>query len=181
MSDSGLEVAPGILLAPLRAEHVGVYAELIDESRAELGRWLPWVSNSHGPDDVRAFIATVDERRLRTATETTFAIVVDGEPAGMIELHDPSRAHGLASVGYWLGTRFTGRGIMTKSLDRFSKFVFEAHGIHRLELYTAVDNVKSRRVAERAGFAFEAILRERLKFGEGYLDAALYVRFPKTR
>ena len=70
---------------------------------------------------------------------------------------------------------------MTKSLDRFSKFVFEAHGIHRLELYAAVDNVKSRRVAERAGFAFEAILRKRLKFGEEYLDAALYVRFPKTR
>jgi ribosomal-protein-serine acetyltransferase len=181
LSDSGLEVAPGILLVPLRTEHAGAYAELIDESRAELGRWLPWVSHSRGPDDVRAFITTVDERRVRTASETTFGIVVDGEPAGMIELHEPSRALGLASVGYWLGTRFTSRGIMTKSLERFSTFVFEAHGIHRLELYAAVDNVKSRRVAERAGFTFEAILRERLKFGEEYLDAALYARFPKTR
>jgi len=178
LSDSGLEVAPGILLAPLRTEHAGAYAELIDESRAELGRWLPWVSHSHGPEDVRAFITTVDERRERAAT---FGIVVDGAPAGMIELHEPSRALGLASVGYWLGTRFTGRGIMTKSLERFATFVFEAHGIHRLELYAAVDNVKSRRVAERAGFTFEALLRERLKFGEEYLDAALYVRFPKAR
>jgi ribosomal-protein-serine acetyltransferase len=176
-----LRSAPGIRLAPLRAKYAGAYAELIDESRAELGRWLPWVSSSRGADDVRAFIATVDERRLRRATETTFAIVVDGDPAGIIDLHEPSRVHKFASVGYWLGTRFTGRGIMTKSLDRFSKFVFEAHGIHRLELYAAVDNVKSRRVAERAGFAFEAILRDRLKFGEEYLDAALYVRFPKTK
>jgi ribosomal-protein-serine acetyltransferase len=178
---TGLEVTPGILLAPLRAKYADAYAKLIEESRAELGQWLPWVSHSRGPDDVRTFIATVDERRRGTVAETTFAILVDDRPAGIIDLHEPSRVHNLASVGYWLGTRFTGRGIMTKSLVHFSEFAFEAHGIRRLELYAAVDNMRSRGVAERAGFTLEAILRDRLKFHEDYLDAALYVRFPKTK
>jgi ribosomal-protein-serine acetyltransferase len=180
LSESDLEVAPGIRLSSLRAEHAVALAALVDESREELGRWLPFVRFSHGPADILAFIEIVDERRARTSAEMTFTILADGSPAGVIEMHEPSRVHNLASVGCWLGTRFTGRGIMTMSLNRLSAFAFEAHGIHRLELYAAVDNVKSRRVAERAGFTFEAILRERLKYHEQYLDAALYVRFAET-
>jgi len=173
-----LEVDEGVTLRPLRAEHAEAYAALIEDSRAELGRWMPWADHSHTPDDVRAFIARVDERRAQVEAETTFAILVEGAPAGIVDMHEPSAIHDMASIGYWLGTRFTGRGIMTRSVGRFVTFVFKVHPIHRLELYAAVDNVRSRRVAERAGFAFEAILRDRLKFKEQYLDAALYARFP---
>jgi ribosomal-protein-serine acetyltransferase len=177
VSTSDLEVAPGISLTPLRGEYAVALAAVIYESREEIGRWLPFARTSQGPGDVLAFIATVDARRANMPAETTFTILVDDEPAGLVEMHDPSRVHNLASVGYWLGTRFTGRGIMTKSLVRLSEFVFAVHGIHRLELYAAVDNVRSRAVAERAGFTFEAILRDRLKFDDDYFDAALYARF----
>jgi len=172
-----LEVANGITLRPLRAEDAEAYAALIEDSRAELGRWMPWANHTHTPDEVRTFIAKVDERRAQVGGETTFAILVEGSAAGIVDMHEPSPSHDMASIGYWLGTRFTGRGIMTRSVERFVRFVFEAHPIHRLELYSAVDNVRSRRVAERAGFAFEGILRERLKFDDRYLDAALYARF----
>ena len=176
-----LPVDERLRLKPLVAEYADALDAVIAESRAELARWLPWVEAHRGPDDLRAYIALVDERRSRALAETTFAIFYDGAPIGAIELHGPTGLHDVTSVGYWLGTGFTGRGIMTKSLVRFSDFAFEAHEIRRLELYAVVDNLKSRRVAERAGFTFEAVLRNRLKLGGDYLDAALYARFPEKK
>jgi ribosomal-protein-serine acetyltransferase len=181
LADVDLAVAPGIVLRPLRAEHAVELAALIDESRGELSRWLPFARDSKGPADVLAFIATVDARRARASAESAFAVVADGEMAGLIEMHEPSRDYNCASIGYWLGTRFTGRGLMTKALERLSTHCFEAHGVHRLEVYAAVDNAKSRKVAERAGFTLEAILHDRLKLHEDYVDAALYARFSEKK
>ena len=165
-------------LEPLVSAHVDVLDPLIRESRSELAPWMPWAAEYRGAEDLRAFVAGVESRRAVNPAETAFAIFLDSAAVGTIGLH-AAGAHNLYSVGYWLGTRYTGRGIMTRAVDRVAEFAFDAHGIHRLELYTVVDNEKSRRVAERAGFIFEGILRNRLELGGRYLDAALYARFPK--
>ena len=140
-----------------------------------LGRWLPWVHQGRTPDDVRTYVATVEERRARDLGDN-YAIVVDGEFAGCVDIHDVNRGHGCAAVGYWLGSAYGGRGIMTRALLRLVELGFTHHRIHRLELFAAVANTPSRAVAERAGFSLEAVLRDRLWAPHGYDDAALYAR-----
>ena len=66
---------------------------------------------------------------------------------------------GVAETGYWIGPADRGRGYVTEALLAVAAYAFEA-GLYRLELLAATGNVASQRVAERAGFTREGVLRE---------------------
>ena len=172
-----IALADGITLAPLGAADAAEYTALAAADQERLSRW----SSGRGTgliSNVGAFIASLDERRAQRLGEE-FAIRVDGALAGAIGLHSVLRVHDVGSLGYWLGSRYGGRGVMTRAVHAVSAFAFGEYALHRLELLAAVDNAPSRAVAERAGFALEAILRERLRAPHGYDDCALYVRFAR--
>jgi ribosomal-protein-serine acetyltransferase len=164
-----------IELVPTHGGFADACAAHAERDLERLGRWLPWVHQGRAPNDVRAYFATVEERRARDLGDN-YAIVVDGEFAGCVDIHDVNRGHGCAAVGYWLGSAYGGRGIMTRAVRRVAELAFDQHRLHRLELFAAVGNAASRAVAQRAGFTLEAILRERLWAPHGYDDAALYAR-----
>ena len=164
-----------IELVPMHAGFADACAAHAERDLEHLGRWLPWVHQGRTPDDVRTYIATVEERRARDLGDN-YGIVVDGGFAGCVDIHDVNRGHGCAAVGYWLSSTYGGRGIMTRALLGLVELAFTRHRIHRLELFAAVDNATSRAVAQRAGFTLEAILRDRLWAPHGYDDAALYAR-----
>ncbi len=175
-----LHAGEGIVMTPAAAGDAGEYAALIEANRAALVRWLPWAETSRTRDDVLAFVAA-DLAARRAGTAITFTLRVDGAVAGGIGVHDVNRQHDVGAAGYWLGARFHGRGVMTRALDRLAAFALGDYGLHRLEVLAAVPNARSRAVAERAGFAFEAILRERARAPHGYDDCALYARLAAAR
>ncbi|HEV3089420.1 MAG TPA: GNAT family N-acetyltransferase [Candidatus Elarobacter sp.] len=171
-----IRVDDEIELIPIHAGFAEAIAEHVDRDRERLARWMPWADGSRTADDARAYVATVEERRALDLGEC-YAIVVNEEFAGAVDVHDVNRQHAIAALGYWLGSIFYGRGIMTRAVRAAADRAFTRHRVHRLELYAAVENRPSRAVAERAGFTLEAILRSRLRAPDGFEDAALYVRF----
>ncbi len=60
------------------------------------------------------------------------------------------------------------------ALPRPSSGVARARGAHRVEIRTAVDNVRSRGLAERLGFTHEGTLRSGMPLGERRVDVAVY-------
>jgi len=66
---------------------------------------------------------------------------------------------GRASVGYWLLPEGRGRGLATLAVKLISKWAFDALGVERMALLTEPWNEASQRVAERAGFTREGVLR----------------------
>jgi RimJ/RimL family protein N-acetyltransferase len=99
-------------------------------------------------DDVRRAIAGLAER---TGSTASFVIcdVVTGERLGNVGL---VRAAGVAEVSYWLASAARGRGVATRALRLISWWAFDRIGVDELRLWTHVDNLASRRVAERAGY-----------------------------
>ena len=71
---------------------------------------------------------------------------------------DRIRSNETANVGYWMRTGQTGQGIATAAVRLVARFGFEDLGLRRLELRIAADNLASRRVAEKVGATFEAVL-----------------------
>jgi RimJ/RimL family protein N-acetyltransferase len=65
----------------------------------------------------------------------------------------------VAETGYWLGPAARGRGYATEAVRAVARHAFGL-GLTRIELLAAVGNVASQRVAERAGFTREGVLRE---------------------
>jgi hypothetical protein len=64
-----------------------------------------------------------------------------------------------AGVGYWLLAHARGRGLVTHALRLVSRWAFEELGVRRVGLLADPRNVASLRVAERAGFQREGVLR----------------------
>jgi RimJ/RimL family protein N-acetyltransferase len=64
-----------------------------------------------------------------------------------------------------------GRGVMTQAVQAVCRWAFEACQRERIEWYAEVGNEGSRRVAEKAGFTVEGVLRSRLVHHDGRVDA----------
>ena len=66
---------------------------------------------------------------------------------------------GVAEVGYWVAPEVRGRGVCTRAVRLISRWVLERPGMERLQLRADEENAASRKVAEKAGFTQEGILR----------------------
>jgi RimJ/RimL family protein N-acetyltransferase len=120
-------------------------------------------------------------RRWASATdgELVIADAAHGEPLGLVSLRIAERDPGLAALGYWLRPEARGRGAATAAVQLVARWAFDELGVQRLELTTAPENVASQRVAERAGFTREGILRglEATK-DNGRLDSVMFSLLP---
>ena len=138
---------------------------LIDGSREFLARHLPWPAECTCVEDVESRIDSW-EIQAQMANGACWGIFAKGagslnsELAGVIILGWIQAAHLSASVSYWLGECFTGRGLATDALKILSHFAFNRLGLNRLEISASVTNAKSAAVATRAGFTPEGTCRE---------------------
>jgi len=62
-----------------------------------------------------------------------------------------------------------GRGVGTAALGAAARFAFQALGLHRVELFHALENEASCRLAERTGFRLEGVHRDAFRYGDGVL------------
>lgn len=160
-----------ILLRPPAAGDIRAIAAACAD--AEIARWVP-VPVPYTAADAAAFVESVAEG-WATGGDAVFAIVerASGQLAGMIGLHRGSRPS-RASVGYWLAPRARGRGLATLAVRLLARWAFEDPALQRLELMTLVGNDASGRVALRAGFRREGILRRYLAHRGATVDAVMY-------
>ncbi len=89
------------------------------------------------------------------------------------------RGDGRAELGYSLAADARGRGVATRAVQLVSRWATETLGLKRLELPIPIDNQASRRVAERAGYSCEGILRCFFELRPGRrLDVFMYALVP---
>jgi RimJ/RimL family protein N-acetyltransferase len=107
---------------------------------------------------------------------TYFAIEVDGAAVGGIGyelLHAVERVG--AEIGYWIGTDFWGRGMMTAALGAMTAHAFGQHpGLERIFAVPFEWSSASIRVLEKAGYRLEGRMRRSaIKDGQ-VVDQLLY-------
>jgi RimJ/RimL family protein N-acetyltransferase len=87
---------------------------------------------------------------------------------------------GRGSVGYWLLEDGRGKGRATRAVRLVACWALPELRLGRLQLHTGPDNVASQRVAERAGFAREGVLRAYNGRRDGTrADAVVYSLLPQ--
>jgi RimJ/RimL family protein N-acetyltransferase len=138
-----------VSLRPLGGQDVAaVEATLADQ---EVARWF----------DNGGVVArdVVDRAALRwEASEAAeFAILDGGACVGSIWL-DLLRDE-RAGVGYWLLPQARGKGLVTRALRLVARWAFDEVGVQRIGLLADPRNAASVRVAQRAGFRREGVLR----------------------
>ncbi|OHT02741.1 acetyltransferase, ribosomal protein N-acetylase [Tritrichomonas foetus] len=77
-------------------------------------------------------------------------------------------------IGYWLGEKYWGQGIMTRVVKSGVKYIFSNFDIVRIYADIFARNVGSKRVLEKAGFEFEGVLRKSVFKNGEQIDALSY-------
>jgi ribosomal-protein-alanine N-acetyltransferase len=166
------------LRVPL-ANDYAAWAALRGESRAFLERWEPRWS----PDELErgAWRHRLGRYREDYAQGTAIALFIfereHGRLAGGITLGNIR--HGVSQsghIGYWIGERYAGRGLMTDAVGVLVRFAFDRLQLHRVEAACIPDNIRSIRVLEKAGFRREGLLRSYLRINGAWQDHYLYAR-----
>lgn len=86
-----------------------------------------------------------------------FAIEVDGRFAGSIDLR--LQEGSWAEVGFGLAPWARGRAVMTRALGLLLEWGFTEIGLRGVQWLAVVGNERSRRVAQKCGFAMEGAVR----------------------
>jgi [ribosomal protein S5]-alanine N-acetyltransferase len=114
-------------------------------------------------------------RKLARPAGSDLAIEVDGQAVGSIGLtlqDDVYRR--TASIMYYLGERYWGRGIMTEAVRAFTEHAFRTFDLTRIEARVFASNRASARVLERNGYTFEGRFRDQIVKDGELLDGLLY-------
>ncbi len=125
---------------------------------------------------LRSDVASQRMRDLYRGRGDKFQWIIEegGTPVGWITLVVSNWEHGLAEVGYALGTERQGRGVMSRALSMLVAELFGQTGLERVEARCAIDNAASKRVLEKAGFRHEGVLRSYFRLHGRRVDNHLY-------
>jgi RimJ/RimL family protein N-acetyltransferase len=144
----------------------------------EITRWTR-VPTVYGITAARAWVQ--ESRALaRGGISAPFAIVSAsaGDLLGSISLMRFSWEHVRGEVGYLLAPQARGRGHATRAVRLICAWGFATLGLERIELLAATGNLASQRVAERAGFTREAVLRRYNLLREAKFDMVAFGLLP---
>ncbi|WP_440119050.1 GNAT family N-acetyltransferase [Paenibacillus sp. QZ-Y1] len=147
-----------------------VVNEAIRESAEQLRLWLPFAENIPSLEESEAHAR---KARLQFMERTDLILHLrdrhTDEFIGSSGLHRIDWNARCFEIGYWIRTSRTGEGLMTEAVKGIEQFAMTYLEANRLEIRCDARNVRSAKVAERAGYTLEGILRKMRRDTTGML------------
>src|SRR4051794_29219140 len=163
--------AGGFLLRAWREDDAGAYWAALESPGGRL--WHG--SDLATPDEVAAAVAR--RRDWSTGDHASWVLVDGSDLLGSVALFHLGQREEEAEIGYWVAPAHRGRGLAVRAADAACRWGFTDLGLHRIQLFHAVENAASARVAEKAGFTHEGRLRQSHRYGDGLRhDELLWAR-----
>jgi len=166
-----------VKIRPYKEDDVRDYYGAVIETKSELSKWLPWCTDDYSYTDAEEWV----EYAMRGERSRDFVIEVDGVFAGSVSLNRIDRLHKVANIGYWVRKSFMSSGVCTEAVKQLIEYAFKEEGLHRLEIYMAVDNISAVRVAEKVADDREGVMKERVCCEGRHKDAYLFAVLNKGR
>jgi [ribosomal protein S5]-alanine N-acetyltransferase len=164
---------PRLHVRPLAGGDAKPVAEIFADPRTQ--RWLPFPPQVMPLDGLAWSTELAHERRAAG----------DGDHYGAIRREDDcligclwtQRADwvaGSVEVSYAVAPEARGFGVAAEAVDALAIALLFEHGFERVEVRVAPGNLASRRVAEKAGFSYEGLLRNAGFVHSGRVDVEMW-------
>lgn len=170
-----------ILRCPQPGDGVLVNAA-VSESADALRPFMPWAQTVPSLEESELVCRRAQARfRLREDLMLLMferaADRSEGRCVGGTGLHRISWSVRRFEIGYWCRSACTGQGFVTEAVQALTRTAFDRLGARRVEVRMDGNNERSRKVAERAGFTFEGVLRGESLTPQGEMrDTCVYAR-----
>jgi RimJ/RimL family protein N-acetyltransferase len=164
---------PRLNVRPLVADDDKHVAEIFADKLTQ--RWLP-VPTEYGQIEGRAWCTELAAERRDSGAGDHYAIV-RREDERLVGCLWSKRADWVArstEVAFAVASDARGFGVAAEAVDALTIALILEHGFQRVELRVAPGNVASRRVAEKAGFTYEGLLRNAGYVHSGRVDLQVW-------
>lgn len=162
-----------VSIRPLKSSDApDIYENVKDK---EIVTWTVSIPHPYPKDGALKFIRKA-RYNIKKERSYAFGIVLKdtGTVIGVVELMAFDWKNKNAEIGYWLGRKYWGEGLMTEAVRLILKFSFGNLGLHRIYARLFEDNTGSVRILEKSGFKLEGRMREeRYRYGKWH-DALRY-------
>jgi RimJ/RimL family protein N-acetyltransferase len=162
-----------LLRAPRPGDGLAVN-DAVRETFASLHQWMPWAREMPTPEESENF-ARESAQRYRQGED--FPILLwsreTDELVGASGLHPRDWAVPSFEIGYWLRASCEGKGYMGETVEALTQAAFTHLNAERIIIRCDARNVRSARVAQRAGYTLEATLRRDSRGVDGSLRDTL--------
>ena len=129
----------------------GLKYEMILANHDHLLPWLPWADKYEKFEDMLNF--TEDQiKEFDAGRQFGYNIFYFDELVGSIDIHAIAKDDHHCDLGYWLDKKYTGKGIMTRTVKVLTDYAMKDLKMHRVVIKAAPENNASVSVAERLSF-----------------------------
>lgn len=168
-----LESATGVSIIPVTVHHAADLASLVTRNIEHLRTYLPAVADLSTEEAATSHLIAA-EARAADGEIFEWHLFAGENLCGSIRLRDIDQGDRKAKIGYFIGSQFAGRGIVTSAVRAVLAYCFGPLGLNRIELRCAAGNERSKRVAERLGFVQEGLLRQGEYLNGVFIDQHVY-------
>ncbi|MDP9866080.1 MULTISPECIES: GNAT family N-acetyltransferase [Streptosporangium] len=135
--------------------------------------FLPPGAPGH-PSGIAQWLAHGVHELRRSGQGVHLAMDADGLIVGAISLFKTLWGAGTTEIGYGVHPLHRGRGYAPEAVRGLTRWAFETTALRRIELRAHLDNTASLRVAEKAGFVREGVLRAAEMEDDGPHDVVVF-------
>ncbi|HTY12487.1 MAG TPA: GNAT family N-acetyltransferase [Bacteroidota bacterium] len=164
-------------IRPITREDAQSYYRFITENRERIARYFPdTAAGNTSLDTTISFIA--HRLGLWSGKEAFYYVICDngtGDIIGSLYIKNFDWNALKCELSFFIDRKYEGKGVTTKAVGLMADHCFRELQMNKIFLRIAENNIPSRRVAEKNGFAAEGILRQDFKTPDGeWIDLVYY-------
>jgi len=144
---------------PLPGDGKAVY-EAVTASINEFKAWLPFARKEISVDGMERSVREAHAKFLLREDLRLHIILKDtGQLIGSSGLHGIDWDIPKFEIGYWLDSRYVGKGIMTEAVQGITDFAFDVLHARRVEIRCDTMNARSKAIPIRLGYTLEGTFK----------------------
>lgn len=170
-------VTPRLVVRPLVADDTAAVVAVFDDRQTR--RWMS-LPSPYTESDARMWCTWMAADRRTSGAGDHYGVVRrdDDRLVGAIWTKRTDWGPMVTEISYAVAPDARGFGFTAEAVDALAVDLILEHGFQRIELRVAAGNVASRRVAEKAGFVHEGLLRNAGTVESGRVDLSIWSLVP---